>query len=51
MNLERWLKAIFLALYRLLYGVYGRHFRAHNCTRARQIATPWKFQPAFQGAS
>jgi len=49
MNLERWLKAIFLSFFRLLYRVYGRHFRAHACTRLGQIATPWTFQPVFQG--
>jgi IS5 family transposase len=51
MNLERWLKAIFLSLFRLLYRVYERHFMAHPCTRVRRIAIPWKFPPAFQGTS
>ena len=40
MNLERWLKAIFLSLFCLLYRVYGRHFMAHPCTRVRRIAMP-----------
>jgi hypothetical protein len=49
MNLDRWLKAIFFALFRLRYGFCGRYFGAHTCTRVRQITALWKFQPVFQG--
>jgi len=50
MNLERWLKAIFLSFFRLLYGVYGRHFRARTCTRVRKTTPLWQFQPVFHKA-
>jgi transposase, IS5 family len=43
MNLERWLKAIFLSLFRLLHGLYGRWLQACICTHTRNIATTWKF--------
>jgi hypothetical protein len=37
MNLERWLKAIFLTLFRLFYGLYGSCFNAYICTHMRKI--------------
>jgi hypothetical protein len=45
MNLERWLKAIFLSLFRPLHGLYGRCFQVCICTHTREIATTWKFAP------
>ena len=47
MNLERWLKAIFLFLFRLLHGLYGRCFQACIGTHTRQIVTTWKFFPGM----
>jgi hypothetical protein len=32
MNLERWLKAIFLSLFSLLRGLYGQHSQPNKCT-------------------
>ena len=37
MNLERWLKAIFLTLFRLFYGLYGSCFNAYICMHMRKI--------------
>lgn len=42
MNLERWLKAIFWSLFRLLHGLHGRWFRACICTHLRKMITTWK---------
>jgi len=47
MNLERWLKAIFCSLFRLLHGLYGRCFQAFICTHSRKVATAWKFNPVM----
>jgi len=49
MNLERWLKAIFLSLFRLLHGLYGHCFQACICTHTRKIATTWTFAPVMHG--
>jgi hypothetical protein len=38
MNLERGLKAVFLSLFRRLYGLYGRCFQACLCAHTRKIA-------------
>jgi IS5 family transposase len=50
MNLERWLKAIFLSLFRLLQGLYGHCFRLSICTRTRNNATCWTINPHIQNA-
>jgi hypothetical protein len=47
MNLERWLKAIFWSLFRLLHGLHGRCFRACICTHSRKMITNWKFNPVM----
>ena len=39
MNLEKWLKATFLSLLRLIYGLYGHCFQACICTCTRKITT------------
>ena len=49
MNLERWLKAIFLSLFRLLHCRYGLCFQACICTRLRKMITTWKFTPIMCG--
>lgn len=49
MNLERWLKAIFLSLFRLLHGLYGFCFQACICTYVRKTITTWKFTPIMCG--
>jgi len=49
MNLERWLKAIFLSLFRLLHGLYEHRFQVWICTNTRKLATIWKFIPAMCG--
>jgi hypothetical protein len=46
-NLERWLKAIFLSLFRLLHGLSEHRFRASICTHASKITATWKFYPCF----
>jgi hypothetical protein len=43
MNLERWLKAIFLSLFCLLRGLYGQHSQPNKCTQAPNIVATWKF--------
>ena len=50
MNLERWLKAIFLSLFRLLYGLYGHGFKVSICIRNRKNAKHWKSTLALQGS-
>jgi len=35
MNLERWLKAIFLTIFHLLQGLYGRFLQPSICTQSR----------------
>lgn len=50
MNLERWLKAIFLSLFRLVHGLYDHPFQAYICTRNRKIATHWKFKLVIQAS-
>jgi hypothetical protein len=48
MNLERWLKAIFLSLFQLLYGLFGHCFQACICTYTRKISTTWMFAPVMR---
>ena len=48
MNLERWLKAIFLSLFRLLYGLYDHLFQAPICILNRKIVTHWNFKLVIQ---
>jgi len=49
MNLERWLKAIFLSLLRLLHGLYGRCFQACIGTHTKEIAKTWTFSHVIYG--
>ena len=49
MNLERWLKAIFLSLFRLNHGLYGHCFQTCICTHTRKIATTWSVAPVMYG--
>ena len=48
MNLERWLKAIFLSLFRLIHWLYGHCFQASICTLTREIAKHGKFNLVIQ---
>jgi len=49
MNLERWLKAIFLSLFRLLHGLYRHCFQANICKHTRKNTTIWELTPVMYG--
>ena len=50
MNLERWLKAIFLSLFYLLRDLYGYCFQVSIKTNKRMIAKHWKYNLVTQGS-
>jgi hypothetical protein len=51
MNLEKWLKAIFLSLFRLLCRLRWPHCQGCPCMFTNKIAMPLAFQPVFLGIS
>ena len=50
MNLEKWLKATFLSLFRLLHCLYGHCFQACINTQTRKVAKHGKYKLVVHGS-